>query len=77
MIYLEDWKRWYSMQKAYKCLGVWHNEYRLYYDGRHNEFFILTPNYKITQSPRRICDELADWCNHMMEMFRRGNINEK
>lgn len=53
------------MQKAYKCLGVWHNEYRLYYDGKHNEFFILIPNYKITQSPRRICDELADWCNHM------------
>lgn len=55
------------MQQAYKCVGVWHSEYRLYYDGKHNEFFVLTPNFKITQAPRRICDELADWCNHQME----------
>lgn len=65
------------MKKAYKCVGVWHNEYRLYYDGRHNEFFILTPSYRITQSPRRICDELADWCNHMMEIFKGDDINGK
>jgi hypothetical protein len=63
------------IQEAYKCIGVWKNKYRLYYDGKHNEFFVLTPKFRITQSPRRISDELADWCNHMMGMFRRGNIN--
>ena len=62
------------MQQAYKCIGVWHNEYRLYYDGKHNEFFVLTPNFKITQAPRRICDELADWCNHQMEQFKKNMV---
>ena len=35
------------MQQAYKCVGVWHNEYRLYYDGKYNEFFILTPYWTL------------------------------
>ena len=65
------------MQQAYKCVGVWHNEYRLYHDGKHDEFFILTPNFKITQAPRRICDELADWCNHQMEQIRKKNLEIK
>lgn len=58
-----------KIQQAYKCVGVWQDEYRLYYDGKHDEFFVLTPNFRITQAPRRICDELADWCNHQMEQF--------
>lgn len=57
------------MDRAYKCIGVWHNEYRLYFDGKHEEFFVLTPNYRITQSPRRVCDELADWCKNQIEKF--------
>ena len=37
-------------QEAYKCVGVWHDKYRLYYDVKHNEFFVLTPNFRITQA---------------------------
>ena len=56
-------------QKAYKCVGVWHDKYRLYYDGKHNEFFVLTPNFRITQAPSRISNQLADWCKHMIEEY--------
>lgn len=59
-----------AMQEAIKCIGVWHGEYRLYYDGRHKEFFVLTPNFKITKAPRRISNELADWCNSQMQKMR-------
>lgn len=59
------------MQESYKCVGVWHDKYRLYHDGRHGEFFVLTPNFKITRSPRRICDELADWCNHQIKQWNK------
>lgn len=52
---------------SYKCIGVWQNNYRLYHDGKHNEFFVLTPKFRITQSPRRISPELADWCNKKIE----------
>ena len=51
-----------------KCIGVWH-EHRLYYNGKHNDFFTLTPNFKVTRCPRRICDELADWCIHQMKKY--------
>lgn len=56
-------------QEAYKCVGVWHDKYRLYYDEKHNEFFVLTPNFRITQAPRRISNQLADWCKHMIEEY--------
>lgn len=36
-----------------KCIGVWY-KHRLYYNGKHNDFFVLTPNFKITRCPRRI-----------------------
>ena len=35
-----------------KCIGVWH-EHRLYYNGKHNDFFVLTPNFKITRCPKK------------------------
>ncbi len=57
----------------YKCLGVWKSGYRLYHDKKHNEFFVLTPNYRITQSPRRICDELADWCCNLINKTKNDN----
>lgn len=59
------------MQEAYKCVGVWHDQYRLYHDGIHGGFFVLTPNFRITQAPRRICDELADWCNHQIKQWNK------
>lgn len=56
-------------QKEYKCVGVWHDKCRLYYDGKHNELFVLTPNFRITQAPRRISNQLANWCKHMIEEY--------
>ena len=51
-----------------KCIGVWH-EHRLYYNGKHNDFFVLTPNFKVTRYPRRICDELGDWCKNQKQKY--------
>lgn len=58
---------------SYKCIGVWQNNYRLYHDGKHNEFFVLTPKFRITQSPRRISPELADWCNKKIEEWNEAH----
>lgn len=65
-----------SMRDKITCIGVWHNEYRLYYDGKHDEFFVLTPNFKITKAPRRINNNLAEWCNKKMEHCRK-QLGEK
>ena len=56
---------------SYKCIGIWNGEYRLYHDKKHDEFFVLTPNFKITQSPRRISEDLGNWCNK-----RIGEVND-
>ena len=56
---------------SYKCIGVWNGEYRLYHDEKHDEFFVFTPNFKITQCPRRISEELGDWCNKKI-----GEVND-
>lgn len=58
---------------SYKCIGVRQNNYRLYHDGKHNEFFVLTPKFRITQSPRRINPELADWCNKKIEEWNEAH----
>lgn len=67
------------MQEEIKCIGVWTrydgSKYRLYYNGKFKEYFVLTPNFRVTRAPRRISDELADWC--VKEMKRNLERVEK
>lgn len=53
-----------------KCIGVYHDyigDYRLYYDLKHDEYFVLLPSFKITRQPGHISQELKQWCDHMIK----------
>lgn len=58
-----------------KCIGVY-RDCHYYYDGRNNQFFLLTPNFKITRCPARYNEDVAKWCAKQREKFLRGKKNE-
>ena len=57
-------------QESVKCLGVFQN-YRLYYDGKYDDYFVLTNNFRVTRYPKRISEKLDEWCNHQISVHRK------
>ena len=56
------------MNEAIKCIGVY-KDCRYYYDGKNNQFFLLTPNFKITRYPSLYSAEVGEWCKKRKEVF--------
>lgn len=51
-----------------KCIGAY-KDCRYYYDGRHDQFFLLTPNFRITRSPAHYSEDVTKWCANQREQF--------
>ena len=58
------------VDESIKCLGVLHGQ-RLYYDGKHNDYFVLTRNFRVTRYPKRVSPTLGEWCEKMIEAHKK------
>ena len=57
-----------------KGIGVYRGCH-YYYDGRHNQFFLLTPNFRITRQPKHFHDpEIVTWCKNQKEKFLKAIV---
>lgn len=54
-----------------KCIGVY-KECHYYYDGRNNQFFLLTPNFKVTRYPAHYSEDVGNWCKNQKEKFLKA-----
>lgn len=57
-----------SNDESIKCLGVY-KDCHYYFDGKHKEFFLLTPNFRITRYPKRYDEKVAQWCDNRKKSF--------
>lgn len=47
-----------------KCIGVY-RDHRLYYDLKHKEYLLMTPNFRFTRSFGHCHDQdVAEWANN-------------
>jgi len=64
-----------------KCILViktWQGDYRVYYDCKHNDWFILTPNFKCHRSIHNAClDEYKEKIEKRIDEARKGKIHWK
>lgn len=56
--------------ESVKCLGVLDGQ-RLYYDGKHNDYFVLTKKFRITRYPKRVDFNLGEWCEKMIKSHKK------
>ena len=62
--------------ESIKCIGVYDGVH-LYYDGKHNEYFALTKNFRITRYPKRIGNEVGEWCERMIKAHQDSMLKEQ
>ncbi len=55
-----------------KCIGVFKNtNYRLYYDAKHDEYLLMTPNFRFTRMMGHCNnDEVRDWAYDLIEKHK-------
>lgn len=60
-----------------KCLGVY-KDHRLYYDIKHNEFLLLTPNFRFTRMFGHCHNrDVTEWAYDLQDKFLKGKVCQK
>lgn len=54
-----------------KCIGVY-KDCHYYYDGKNNQFFLLTPKFRVTRCPAHYSEDVAKWCDNQREQFLKS-----
>lgn len=58
-----------------KCIGV-REDYRVYYNARHKEYFILTPNFRISRYANHCADgKISNWINNTIQKHSESIIS--